>query len=91
MNVNNPPYCLGCSDESDRQRVVFPTAPDGSRVETPTGLYGDQDRWCKPCWIFKDPFERFEFLYGRRLRSYTRGRLRHVPGGAREMAVDDVT
>ncbi|MEV7676247.1 sigma-70 family RNA polymerase sigma factor [Streptomyces sp. NPDC088752] len=91
MNVDNLPYCLGCSDESDRQHVVFPTAPDGSRIETPTGLYGDQDRWCKPCWIFKGPFERFEFLYGQRLRSYTRGRLRHLPGGAREMAVDDVT
>ncbi|MEF2530007.1 RNA polymerase sigma factor [Streptomyces sp. CS62] len=91
MNSNYMPYCLGCSDESDRQQVVFPTAPDGTRTETPTGLYGDESRWCKPCWIFKDPFERFQFLYGRRLRSYTRGRLHHVPGGAREMAVDDVT
>ncbi|WP_331718494.1 RNA polymerase sigma factor [Streptomyces virginiae] len=91
MNVNVPLYCLGCSDESDRLKVVFPTAADGGPVETPTGLYGDQDRWCRACWVYKAPFERFELLYGRRLRKYTRSRLHHLPGGAREMAVDDVS
>ncbi|KOU59204.1 hypothetical protein ADK90_28200 [Streptomyces sp. XY413] len=91
MNVNMPLDCLGCADESDRLAVVFPTDADGRPLEAPTGLYGEKDRWCSPCWVYQDPFEQFELLYGRRLRKYTRGRLYHLPGGAREMAVDDVS
>ncbi|MGF0177258.1 RNA polymerase sigma factor [Streptomyces sp. Marseille-Q5077] len=91
MNEDKSPDCLGCSDESSRQRVVFPTDLDGgSRTESPVGLYVDSTRWCQPCWIYRDPFDRFHLLYGRRLRNYARGKLSHVPSGMREMAVDDV-
>ncbi|WP_327230662.1 sigma-70 family RNA polymerase sigma factor [Streptomyces murinus] len=91
MNKDQLPDCLGCSDESSRRAVVFPNAPVGdTRTESPIGLYADRAWWCRPCWTYQDPFDRFHLLYGQRLRSYTRKKLSHLSFGQREGAVDEI-
>jgi DNA-directed RNA polymerase specialized sigma24 family protein len=85
------PDCLGCSGESHRQAVVFPNDPVGdTRTESPVVLYTDRIWWCQPCWVYRDPLERFVLLYGRRLRNCTCGKLSYLPSSQREMAVDEV-
>ncbi|MEU7206118.1 sigma-70 family RNA polymerase sigma factor [Streptomyces sp. NPDC045470] len=91
MDEYQSPDCLGCSDESHRQAVVFPNDPIGdTRTESPTGLYTERSWWCQPCWVYRDPLERFHLLYGRRLRNYTCRKLSYLPSSQREAAVDEV-
>jgi hypothetical protein len=80
VNVDQWPDCLGCSDEPSRQQAVFPKTLDGeTRTESPVGLYSDPARWCERCWILWEQFDRFHLLYSRRLRTYTRTLLIHLP------------